>query len=599
MTFERYGHNWPENTRLIDIIFYLIRKDDSYLKSKGISRADIYKEGASIVWPHLDWHRWTDICNSEIRRPDAKVTVIMGAGSTGKTCISGWEYLLEYYASPHDTLVLISSTDLSSLEGRVWGEIKMMHELAKEKFPDFPGYLLDSKHCITTDKLERDEYEEESKTRDLRKGVMCVPTIQGNKNVGLGKWIGRKQKHMRLIADDCTSMSPNFLSAFANLNNNIDFQAIVLGNPNDILDPLGIAAEPVDGWGSHLEPTKTSLWDTKFFNGRCINLVGTDSPNFDYPPDQPPKYPYLVSAKKIKETLSAFPKESYEYYSQCIGVMKIAQLSRRVITRDLCKQFKASEGVVWNGDRLTRVAGLDSSYGGDRCVGGYAEFGACVDGKTRLLFHEPHIVPIRISSDSPMAEEDSISIFERKFCEDKDIPPSNFFHDSTGKGSLGTSLSRLWSSACNPVEFGGNPTKRPVTMDTFTRDKETGMIRLKRCDEHYIKFVSELWYGLRLAIEADQIRGLPEDVMNELCMRQWDRFNGKIEVESKIEMKLRTRRSPDLGDWAAIILEGARRLGFQISKLGGVSTVPKTNDWLDSRTKSFQKAIESTRLANV
>jgi len=581
-TFSKFGLNWKIGTQEKDIILHLIKQSDEWLKSNNITRASVFKEGASLFWPFLDWHRWVELCNNEVRRPDAKVTVIMGAGSTGKTCISGWEYLLEYYASPHDTLVLISSTDLSSLEGRVWGEIKMLHEAALDKFPDLPGYLLDSKHCITTDRLERDEYEEESKSRDLRKGVMCVPTIQGNKAVGLGKWIGRKQKHMRLIADDCTAMSSTFLSAFANLNNNVDFQAIVLGNPSDILDPLGIAAEPVDGWGGHLEPTKTSTWDTKFFNGRCINLVGTDSPNFDFPPDEKPKYPYLVSAKKIKETLSAFPKDSYEYYSQCVGVMKISQMARRVITKDLCKQFNVTEKAVWAGTERIKIGALDAAYSGDRCVGGHAEFGKCFDGKVRLQFHPQHIVPVRVATDSPMAEEDSISEFEKDYSIRNGVSPENYFHDSTGRGSLGTSLSRIWSSACNPVEFGGAPSKRPVTLETFITDRDTGEKRLKRCDEHFSKKVTELWMMLRYAIEADQIRGLPEDVIEELCMRQWDRVsNDKIEVESKKEMKLRTRKSPDLGDWASLILEGARQKGFQISKLSNfVEENTKNNNFL-------------------
>jgi hypothetical protein len=105
-------------------------------------------------------------------------------------------------------------------------------------------------------------------------------------------------------------------------------------------------------------------------------------------------------------------------------------------------------------------------------------------------------------------------------------------------------------------------------MDTFTDDKVTGERRLKRCDEHYSKFVTELWYSLRYAIEADQVRGLPKDVIDELCTRNWERVaNDKIEVESKLELKKRIRKSCDLGDWAAIILEGARRRGFAIAKL--------------------------------
>jgi hypothetical protein len=593
-SFKKYGLEF-KNADELRAEFWMILQTDDFLKSKGITRASLFKSAAKLLWPHLDWHRWTELCNDEIRREGAKVTVIMGAGSTGKTCISGWQYLIEYYASPHDTLVLISSTDLSALEGRVWGEIKMLHEMAMQKYPNLPGYLLDSKHCITTDHLEKDEYEEESKTRDLRKGCMCVPTIQGSKNVGLGKWIGRKQKHMRLIADDCTAMSSTFLSAFANLNNNIDFQAIVLGNPSDILDPLGIAAEPVDGWSSHLEPKKTSVWDTKFYNGRCINLVGLDSPNFDFPDQKNPRYPYLVSQKKINETLSAFPKDSYEYYSQCIGVMKISQLARRVLTRDICKQFNASENAIWLDGDNTKIAALDAAYNGDRCVGGHAEFGKCSDGKVRLQFHPPHIVPVRMSGDKPMAEEDSISEYEMQYCKANDIKPENFFHDSTGRGSLGTSLSRIWSSSCNPVEFGGSPTKRPVTMDTFIVDEITGVKRLKLCDEHYSKMVSELWWTIRLAIEADQIRGLPGDVIEELCMREWDRVKkDKIEVESKLEMKKRTRKSPDLGDWASIVLEGARRRGFQISRLtSGLDEKQEDDDFFQTEVDEWDSAVRS------
>lgn len=596
----KYNLNWQDNYDDLRIELYQISQGEDWCKQHGHSLAFHYKEACKVCWPHIDWHRWTELANAEIRRPNAKLTVLMGAGSTGKTNATGWEYLLEYYASPNDTLVLISSTEIRSLELRVWGEIKSLHEMAKERHPWLPGYLIDSKHCITTDKIAEDDAAERIKARDLRKGVIGIPTVQGGKSVGLSKWQGIKQKHLRLIADDCTAMNASFLSSFANLNNNIDFQACICFNPDDMLDPGGIAAEPKDGWSGHMEPNKTVVWDTKFYNGRCINFVGTDSPNFDYPQDQKPRYPYLVSQKKINETLSAFPKDSFEYYSQCVGVMKIAQLSRRVITRDLCRQFHAQDEAVWEGEKQTKLAGLDASYGGDRCVGGYAEFGTCEDGKIRLQYYPPHIVPVRVSkSDDPMAEEDQISDYERNYCKTHDVPPEHFYHDSTGRGSLGTSLSRKWSSQCNPVEFGGAPSKRPVTMDTYITDKKTGIRRLKRCDEAYVKFVTELWYSMRFAIEADQIRGLSEDVMNELCMRNWDEVNGKKVVETKEEMKLRTRKSPDLADWACIILEGARRLGFQISKLGNeLQSEDEGVNWLEEWQQKHEKWLRSKELAH-
>jgi hypothetical protein len=565
----------------------------------GLGLSNHYRNACKLIWPHIDWHRWMELCNKEIRRQNSKVTVIIGAGSTGKTNVSGWEYLLEYYTNPNNTLILISSTDMRGLELRVWGEIKMLHEKALERFPWLPGYLIDSKHCITTDRIDDDDLEERIKTRDLRKGVIGIPTVQGNKNMGLGKWQGIKQKHLRLIADDCTAMSNTFLSAFANLNNNVDFQAVILGNPNDTLDPLGIASEPKDGWTNHLEPEKTSTWDTKFYNGRCINLVGTDSPNFDFPQDQPPRYPYLVSAKKVAETLTAFAEDTLEYYQQCRGVMKVSGLAKRIVTRDLCRQFFTQDDCIWDGETpLVKIAGLDASYGGDRMPLGYVEFGRCIDGKTRIKIYPPKLVALKVKTDTPMDAETQIANQVRDFCESNGVRAENFFHDSTGRGSLGTALARVWSAECNPVEFGGTPTKRPVSNDIFIYDKETtGLRRLQRCDEFYANFVTELWYSIRFAIEADQIRRLPEDVMNELCMRQFEiSRNDKKKIETKEKFKERYGFSPDLADWLAICVEGARRKGFQISKLS--APMPKRDyKWLEDMALERKNLLASRQLA--
>ena len=78
----------------------------------------------------------------------------------------------------------------------------------------------------------------------------------------------------------------------------------------------------------------------------------------------------------------------------------------------------------------------------------------------------------------------------------------------------------------------------------------------------------ESWFSVRYAVEAGQIRGMTEETMEEFCTRAWDLVAGdKICVETKQEMKERIGRSPDLADWAAGIVEMARRKGFQISKL--------------------------------
>lgn len=584
MAFDRYGLTWDDGTDALQVEMAMIRKGGRWQGADGFVRGEglpfHYERMRRILWPHLDGdhngQRWHTLCKNELIQN--KVTVLMGAASSGKTHEPSWLFLCEYYVFPMETCVLISSTDLRGLELRVWGEIKSLHEQALLGFDYLPGHLIDSKHAICTDDVE------EGEARDLRRGLIGIPCIQNGKFIGLGKYCGIKQKRMRLIADECQFMGTSFLSAVANLDKNEDFKAAFLGNPNDILDPLGKAAEPIDGWSSHLEPTKTTVWSTRFMNGRCVNLIGTDSPNFDYPADGPTRFKYLISREKIANTLSFFAKDSIEYYGQCVGAMKIGLLAKRVLTRDLCRQFKAQEDVVWVGKPLTKVYFVDTSYGGDRCVAGAGEFGETVEGIIVLSFHEPKVIPIKIGIGKE--PEYQIAEFVKEDCESLGIPAANMGHDATGRGSLGTALAQVWSNQTHPVESGGLPTERPVCLDLFIQDPKTRLQRLKLCIEHYDRRVTEYWFSVRYAVESGQIRNLPDEPMEELCTRKWEMVKGNkraVEIKdgtpTKPGMKQRTGKSPDMGDWAAGIVEMARRKGFVISKLGGNDEDSADNQW--------------------
>jgi hypothetical protein len=515
---------------------------------------------------------------------------------THNTHSGAWIYLCEYLCFPNETCVLVTSTDIRGLRLRVWGEITSLWEQAVRNYPELPGHLIDSRVAITTDDIEMEGGIDDRNVRDMRKGIIGIPTVQGGKFIGLGKFIGIKQKRVRLIADEAQLMGPGFLSAFANLNKNVDFQAVVLGNPNDILDPLGKAAEPLDGWDTHMEPDKTSVWRTRFMNGTCVNLIGTDSPNFDFPEDKPTRFKYLISREKIAETLSFFPKDSFEYYSQCVGAMKVGMLARRVLTRRLCEQGSALiDKVNWETPARTKVYFVDAAYGGDRAVGGWGEFGKAVGGKIVLLLHEPQVIPISVKADKE--PEQQIAEHVKRECEGLGIPPENMGHDSTGRGSLGTFLARVWSAMTNPVEAGGKPTKRPVSLDLYIFDRNTKQRRLKLCDEHYVKLVTEFWFSVRYTVESGQLRGLTSETMEEFCQREWDRVkDDKIEIETKEEMKNRVGRSPDLADWAAGIVEMARRKGFVISKLGSVESEERSFEWLRLLAKQQSELNVSKQL---
>lgn len=426
----------------------------------------------------------------------------------------------------------------------------------------------------------------------------CIPCMSaGGSWVGLGKYVGIKQQRRRLLSDEAQLMKPSFMEAIANLNSG-DFKGVFVGNPLGVGDPLDKLAEPKDGWGTEGEIVKTTTWDNRFLNGRTINLVGTDSPNFDYPITEPIRYKYLVNHDSIARVVAFYGKDSLQYYSQCLGVRKTGLDARRVITRRLCDKFHASKEVIWKNDKRIKLYAIDAAYGnigGDRCVGGWGEFGLDINNKMTLCVHEPVIVPVSVRFEG--MPEDQISEFVKNDCVTLNIPAEHVFFDSTGRGSLGTSFARCWSAYVNPVEFGGKPTERPVSNDFYIYDPDLEQRRLKRCDEHYSKFVTELWYTVRYIIESGQMRGLPESVIEEGCMREWKMVKGdKIEIETKSDMKERMGRSPDLFDWVATLCEGARRLGFQIEKLAKVE-VEEDFTWkrdLKERANKLRKSYTLT-----
>lgn len=557
-----YGAYWDPRKPQVMIELECLRLGGKWTDKEGhemgMGMEYHYATLQRLLWPDHDDHRWHQLTLKEMATHS--VVVLMGPKSAAKTCDAAKFALCEYWIDPENTLVLMSSTDLRSLDLHIWGECKMLFEKARDLHPYLAGHLIESKRAIATDDIEED------KARDLRRGIIAVPCVEGGKVMNLKKYQGIKQKRVIICADELAAMASSFLSAFSNLDSNPYFKAILMGNPNTMHDPLGRAAEPRGGWDGHMSPEKTDVWDTRFMNGRCVNLIGTDSPNFDFPDRKRPKYPYLISQRTIDSTVAFFGKDSMEYHSQCVGDMQVSQLARQVLTRQMCEQFHAFDQVTWAGDKPQKIYAIDAAYGGDRCVGGYIEFGKDVAGNQIISIHPPVIIPIRVNT--LMIPEDQIVEFVMADCGRNGIDPQHVYYDATGRGSLGTSFARRWSDKINPIEFGGPPTDRPVCSDLYVWDPVKHVRRLKTCKEHYIKFVTELWFSVRYAVEAGQIRNLPEDVLEEFCWRQWDSTkDDKKVVETKEEMKERVGRSPDLADWLSICVEGARREGFAIKKL--------------------------------
>jgi hypothetical protein len=99
-------------------------------------------------------------------------------------------------------------------------------------------------------------------------------------------------------------------------------------------------------------------------------------------------------------------------------------------------------------------------------------------------------------------------------------------------------------------------------------------------------------------VESKQARNFPSDCADEFQMREWYRVKGnRIELESKEETKERLGCSPDMADWAAIIVEGARRLGFTIEGLVDSEAEGSGKGWLEDMCAKHRNFLRKRELS--
>lgn len=588
----RYGLEWSANAHPVKIEMRFIQ-NGGYLTVNGQQHGEglfhHYRELQTLIWPEgEDHHRWSDLMLQEILAN--RITAISGARDSGKTHVALARFgLTDYFCFPDDTLILVSSTDLRGLQLRVWGDMKDLLHRAQERHPWLPGNVVESLHGVFTDKLSDD-----TPIRDVRKGIICIPCLdrKGTWVGGLEKFVGIKQRRRRVLGDEVQFMHQDYLTVLANLDKG-DFKGVFVGNALANMKALDKISEPVEGWGNHPDPKKTEVFKNRY-GGNTITLVGTDSPNYDFPPDQPTKYPYLVDRQDEIRVSERYGKNSEQYYSQIAGYRKPGLFAHRVLTQEMCEKYGAFKEAVWQGDPAIKIYACDMGFGGDRAVAGWAEFGTEVGGLSIICVHEPKVIPISMDSEP----EDQIAMFLKNECTSLGIPGSNVFFDAGMRATAATALSKIFSPDVNAVNFGGSPSKRPVSADEYIVDWQTGARRLKRCDEHYIKFVTELWFSVRLAVMGRQIRELPRSVAEEFYLREWTKEKGdRYELEKKEDTKDRTGVSPDLGDWLSIIVEGARRRGFMIEILPEIEGQRAGDeDYLQKELEKYQREVRKRQL---
>lgn len=526
----------------------------------GLGKYGHFKEVCNILWPWneakktgFQWNPWVErmargACTH-------KYLGVSGAASSSKTSFFSIWGIVNWIAAPHETLVLVTSTSLTDARKRIWGQIRERYQT----ITGMPGKLVDSQGIIRIPG---------SPEGDLA-SISLVAGSPEKEKEATKKLIGLKQKRIILIGDELPELSSSVVEACYALDKQIEsFQFIGLGNFASLFDPFGEFITPVHGWGS--VTVDDEEWAT--VKGHCIHLDGLKAPNIE---DNDMWYGMLTkqhvadAAKDGVNTLNfwrfirSFPAPSGE--------------EDAIYSEADFRKYGALEMPHWEGE-FTNVGGLDPSYsnGGDRCVLRRVRYGRTTDNlmtiaaiDSKSFFHDV------TKSEEPRTHQICKQVIE--YCRKYGITPDHLGVDASGAGDVFCDvLETLWGQKVRRVYFNGKATDRPISSynDNLASDK-------------YDRKVTELWFCGVEFLRAGQIKGIDPVLAKEMTMRKYDTIKAggeKVRAETKQDMKLRAKRSPDEADAFFIALDVCRDVFGAIP--GGEFKVKQKVNWKD-RIKKF------------
>lgn len=580
-----YGLSWPPGISHIQRHLYCAR----YNRGKG--RFFHRKEIIKALWPDYAFNKWSE------RRLKSTCehnwVTWMGPGNTGKStdaAIFALEYWLE---APFETAVIVCSTTMKMLRKRIWSEISRWHQLLPKGVGNV-GELIDSDTMIRWQK------------GDAKNGIFGMAVEEGPIEEVLNNLIGIHTTRVWLLLDEMQGTRAAILRATDNMSKNPEFKFTGMGNPEGD-DPLTHESEPIGGW-EVVQRLVTEGWPTlggpMEENGRCEFFNGWLSPAITEP-DGAKKFPYLLQKSQILGHLKRVHgnENDASFLSQSVGWPTFLGVESTVLDSVIVEKFKCTKPTVWT-HGFKQGAALDPAFGGgDRKILQFFRYGEVEDQgdpETIQMFNmcrrrwvvemrEWLDVPIDVESAEPVHYQ--IQGYVTKACKLKNIKPEDFALDSSGEGGgLKAIFDREWGEVVG-VEFGGNPSERPIEEGT-----------MKTAREEYDTRSSELNMAVRRFAMADGLRGLSEEAKTQFCARKTTYRNKKTRVEPKTSrskgaekgFKDRMGYSPDHADAVAIACELAMQLGAVPLSAG---LAPAETSW-DKKAQETSNEFDDSNYLN-
>lgn len=555
-----YGREWPV---VADIAIELAM----FRENAGINPDVAYhhlKNAHHTLWPsqHATYHEWT-VDRFKAFSEGHRVVSLAGGGGIAKSADVAKYALLWWWAQPDKRAVIVGSTTLDALMKRIWGYISKYRHL--DDALGMPGNISQSKPPKIL----------YSKT-DTMHGIFGFALKDGKTDKTLSDVIGiHPDEGLLVVIDEATDVTPAIEDAITNWKSggitDDYFHMIVMGNSKSKLDPHGRLCKPVRGWSS-VNPDVDTRWDTE--NGVCLYFDCYKSPAIIHKDN--PRLRFLWTEEKIEAELKRLGPDHPNFQRFVRGFWPAENLEKTVLTPTLIERHNAQGKAEFSGQYKIRLAALDPAFtsGGDNCVMRFADFGMDTRGFLVLQFDPTiHYMKINGSSKEPVSYQ--VVRMAREMCEQHNIKPEHFALDTWGFGlGAGDIIYNQWSDKVHRVISIGAPSQMAI-------DSEMA----RTAAEMFDRRITELWWMMREAVMSNQIFGLDDITVEQLCSREYEWKGRMIRLEGKEAYKRRmgkeqdSQGSPDEADAACIMLDLARTIGFRTAPRADAA--PQVDSWDD------------------
>lgn len=515
------------------------------------------RNAINLMWPEHIWHDWSELRFSRFCDPDyslrdgpVKIRVFswMGCASAGKTFDSVILGLSWWLAEPENSILSMISTTKDSSRSRMWSVLQ-------ERFYEFKElHQVDGFHLINSSMVVEATY------GDRKHAIYTQAVESGELDKTVANIQGRHAPRMFVIVDEAMGTPIQLFSAIPNVFKGAqEVNIIFISNaPLSRQNLFMKLAQPSNGWNS-VSPDSVE-WKTKAVDawqipqGTCLHFNGKHSPNVKAGKTI---YKFLYSLEDWHRVeMNPTIQNSPEFWSQDYGFPPPAGFVLTVLTEELIEQGNARGQLEFDDSPKTPIGSIDPSFGGDKCILRFGQYGTLKDGKKGVQLGDVLEIPINVEAvdadGKKIPAEYQMSSRVMAECKQRGVQPGWFGVEATGIGR-GTAavLTQEWGPVVW-IEAEGGATDMPASEEDPRPAKTV-----------FDRRITQLWFNVQAFVKGKQLGGLTEEDCAQFCSRKYDYLNKKYRLEKKEDLKPRLGRSPDEADAVATMIEVAIQHGLE------------------------------------